>query len=216
MGTFEDALRERLNVINSVGEDQTTWQKLHNARLREKQQQDQAYSQQLAQYQAQIQQRSNVGQMQGGFGTTGGSGSFNYQGGNASMGDKFEQFKNSIANKESSGNYNARNGQTGAMGKYQIMPSNLMGAHTGWDYEALGYDVSTTQFMQSPEIQEKIASYKLQQYYNKYGPAGASIAWYAGPGAAQSYVNSGQVSKGAEAGGYPSVWEYMQAVTGGR
>lgn len=202
MGTFEDALRERLNVINSVGEDQTTWQKLYNSRMREKQMQEQEYQRRQAQYNASVQAQQNSSAIQSGFGTTGG-------------GTGFDSFKNSIGKHESSNNYGAVNKNSGAMGKYQIMPSNIQGAGRGWDYEALGYDVSTNAFMKSPDIQEKIASYKLQQYYNKYGAAGAAIAWYAGPGTANKYVNSGQVSSKIQSGGYPSIYAYMQAILNG-
>ena len=204
MGTFEDALRERLDIINGIGEEQTTWQRQYNQRMREKQMQDQMLRQREAQYNAQVQQNSNQQAMQSGFGTTGAG-----QGG-------FGAFKNSIGAHESSNNYNARNKDSGAMGKYQIMPSNIIGAGRGWDYEALGYDISPTQFMQSPEIQEKIASYKLQQYYNKYGAAGAAIAWYAGPGMANKYVNSGQLTNGNTGqAGYPSIYAYMKAILNG-
>lgn len=207
MGTFEDALRERLDVINSIGEAQTTWEKLRNNRLREKQAQDELYRQREAQYNSLVQQRQNANDMQSGFGAVGGS--------SGGGGGGFQSFMNSIGMKESSNNYSARNNYSGAMGKYQIMPSNIKGSGRGWDYEALGYDISTSAFMKSPEIQEKIASYKLQQYYNKYGPAGAAIAWYAGPGLAAKYVNSGQVSRSMESGGYPSVYAYMQAILRG-
>jgi hypothetical protein len=117
--------------------------------------------------------------------------------------------------KESNNNYSAVNKHSGAMGKYQIMPSNIRGKGRGWDYEALGRDVTTQQFMQSPEIQEKIARYKLQSYYQRYGPAGASIAWYAGPGAAQKYAKNGYVSNAGQANGYPSIAAYMNAITNG-
>ena len=208
MGTFEDALRERLDIINQRGEEQTTWSKMYNARMQEKKMQEQVYNQQLAAYNAAVQRSQNQSNMQNGFGVTGGT-----SGGGGDKG--FSSFQNSIASKESGGNYNARNSYSGAMGKYQIMPSNIQGTGKGWDYEALGYDVSTAAFMKSPEIQEKIASYKLQQYYNKYGAAGAAVAWYAGPGVANKYVNSGQVSKSMQSGGYPSVYAYMQAILNG-
>ena len=198
MGTFEDALRERLDAINSIGEAQTTWQKLYNARKREQAAQSQNLAQRQAAWQSQVIQQQNQQNFGSNFSTGGGS--------------AFNQFKNAIGLKESNNNYGARNSQSGAMGKYQIMPSNIKGAGIGWDYEALGYDVSTSQFMKSPQIQEQIANYKLQQYYNKYGPAGAAIAWYAGPGTANKYVNSGQVSRTSEYGGYPSVFAYMQAI----
>jgi hypothetical protein len=65
--------------------------------------------------------------------------------------------------------------------------------------------------LNSPEIQEKIATAKLKQYYDAYGPAGAAVAWYAGPGAAKKYVKSGKASTGNE-GAYPSVSGYMQSI----
>lgn len=198
MGTFEDALRERLDAINSIGDAQTTWQKLSSARRREQEAQQQSLSQRQAAWQSQVIAQQHQQNMGSNFSV----------GGN----DAFSQFKNAIGMKESSNNYGAVNRSSGAMGKYQIMPGNIRGAGTGWDYEALGYDVSTSQFMKSPQIQEKIANYKLQQYYNKYGPAGAAIAWYAGPNTANRYVNSGQVSRTSQYGGYPSVFAYMQAI----
>lgn len=127
-------------------------------------------------------------------------------------GGSFQKFMQAISSQESGNNYGARNSLSGAMGKYQIMPSNIMGINSGWDKEALGYDINIAQFMNSPEIQERIAQYKLQQYYTKYGPAGAAIAWYAGPGAAQKYVSSGAASTRGEAGGHPSVSAYMQSI----
>jgi hypothetical protein len=126
----------------------------------------------------------------------------------------FDQFVSSIGQKESSNNYSARNKNSGAMGKYQIMPANIAGKGRGWDYEATGQDFSAQQFMSSPEIQEKVARYKLQQYYNKYGAAGASVAWYAGPGAAQKYAKTGYASNSTEKWGMPSVASYINNILG--
>lgn len=124
--------------------------------------------------------------------------------GNAS----FDAFMNAIGSKESGGNYRARNKSSGALGKYQIMPGNLGGKKSGWDYEALGRDVTPGQFMASPQIQEAIARYKLQQYYNKYGARGAAIAWYAGPGALK--YSSGSLNRGQN--GYPSINSYARDI----
>lgn len=120
----------------------------------------------------------------------------------------FDQFMAAISSQESGGNYSARNRSSGAMGKYQIMPGNLGGKGSGWDYEALGRDVSPQQFMNSPQIQEQIARYQLQKYYNKYGARGAAIAWYAGPGALK--YSSGSLNRGQ--GGYPSISSYAQSI----
>jgi hypothetical protein len=118
----------------------------------------------------------------------------------------FEKFVNAITGQESGGNYSARNKSSGAMGRYQIMPSNLGGRKSGWDYEALGYDVTHQQFMSNPKIQDAIARYKLQQYYNKYGAWGAAVAWYAGPGAVS------RANKDKSQGAYPTIRQYANSI----
>lgn len=119
----------------------------------------------------------------------------------------FDAFLNAISGQESGGNYNARNSGSGAMGRFQVMPGNIAGAG-GWDKEALGYDISTSQFQNNPKLQDQIARYKLQQYYNKYGPRGAAIAWYAGPGAVR--YSSGALSRHQKGG--PSINDYANSV----
>jgi hypothetical protein len=123
----------------------------------------------------------------------------------------FQKFMNAISQQESGGNYGAINRSSGALGKYQVMPSNILGVHKGWDWEVLGRDINTADYINNPQIQEQIASGKLKQYYNAYGPAGAAIAWYAGPGAAQKYVQSGKASTGSQ-GAFPTVSGYMQSI----
>jgi len=114
---------------------------------------------------------------------------------------------NAIRNQESNNNYGAINRDSGASGAYQVMPANLQGSGRGWDYEALGRDISMAQFMSSPQIQDQIAKYKLNQYLQKYGAAGAAVAWYGGPGAV-----SNMYSKTTQAGGYPSLYAYWTSV----
>jgi len=160
------------------------------------------------------QQRNMNNQMARGVNVSTGPGQQQQQGSNQSYkpgptGNKsFDAFMSAISGQESGGNYNARNRSSGAMGKYQIMPGNIQGSKKGWDYEALGRDVTPGQFMGSPQIQEQIARYKLQQYYNKYGARGAAIAWYAGPGALR--YSSGSLNRGQ--GGYPSISSYAQSI----
>ena len=207
MGSFQDALRSRLSAIDESGEGQTTWTRMKNQRDRAKAQAGQELDWQKSLWArsnlaARNQQglAGNVTQTKGGAGASGDAG--------------YEKFVSSIMAKESSNNYNARNKHSGAMGAYQIMPANLGGTKSGWDYEALGHDVTPQQFMASPQIQDQIARTKLQQYYNRYGAAGASVAWYAGEGAANKYAKSGQASTRTEANGYPSVQAYVNAITG--
>jgi len=120
----------------------------------------------------------------------------------------FGKFINEIARRESGGRYSAVNPDSGAMGKYQIMPGNLGGRGSGWDYAALGYDVSRSQFMSSPKIQEAIAQYQLRKYYNAYGPWGAAVAWYAGPGA----LKYSQASLRRRQGKYSSIATYADSI----
>ena len=96
------------------------------------------------------------------------------------------------------------------MGKYSILASALGGNKSGWDYQALGYDVTPQQFM-APEIQEKVATYHLKRLYDRFGPAGAAVAWYAGEGTAAKWVksNGGGAYNTGQAGGYPSINAYV-------
>lgn len=139
---------------------------------------------------------------------TGDGGSPNFFSGNiptVAGGGSFENFVRAISGQESGGNYSSRNGSSGAMGRYQIMPGNIAGSG-GWDKEALGYNVTPQQFMSNPKLQDAIARYKLQQYYKKYGPRGAAIAWYAGPGAV------GRVGGNKSQGAYPTINQYANQI----
>ena len=112
----------------------------------------------------------------------------------------FGSFVNAIAGKESGGSYQAINKDSGAMGKYQIMPSNIEGPG-GWDMEILGRNITPQQFMSNPALQDKIALGKLRQYYNKYGARGAASAWYSGD--PNKWQNT------SSQGGYPSIAAYV-------
>lgn len=114
-----------------------------------------------------------------------------------------DKLMRAIRSQESSDNYSAVNRDSGAMGGYQIMPFNL----DPWSQEALGRSVSQSEFMSSPQIQDQIARYKLGQYLNKYGAAGAAVAWYGGPGAV-SHMDDNK----PQAGGYPSLRAYWEAI----
>lgn len=128
-------------------------------------------------------------------------------------GNSFDNFMNAIAAQESGGNYNARGIRTRwgtALGKYQILDSNI----PSWSRGALGRSVSVNEFLNNPRIQDAIARWQLQNYYNKYGPAGAAVAWYSGEGNASRYLRSrGQGYNSRQNGGqFPSINEYAQAI----
>lgn len=116
-----------------------------------------------------------------------------------------EAFINAIAGQESGGSYDAENSDTGAYGKYQILPSNW----PEWAEEAgIGADAPRT-----PENQEIVARFKLGQYYDKYGARGAAIAWYGGEGAL-NYSDEALNRKQGDNGEYPSINEYADEVLG--
>ena len=133
-----------------------------------------------------------------------------YSGGES--GDEFSKLMASFGIQESGGNYNAKNGRTGASGKYQILPKNW----PSWSQEA-GLPAGAEM---TPENQEKVARFKLRQYYDKYGAEGAAVAWYSGETNAQRWVNGqstdvwGQPWDAPQHGNEPSIKEYAKSVTG--
>lgn len=139
-------------------------------------------------------------------GYTGGGGSSPVRGG-AGGGSDFDRFINSIIAQESGGNYGAVNRHSGALGRYQIMPSNI----SSWSRGALGQSITPQQFLSNPQYQDQIAKWQLQNYYNQFGPAGAAVAWYAGPGNAQKYVKNPN-GWNKKQGNYPSIAQYVAQV----
>lgn len=117
-------------------------------------------------------------------------------------GNEFDNLVAAIGGQESGGNYNAKNGRTGASGKYQIMPDNW----PSWSQEA-GLPAGAEM---TPENQEIVARFKLKQYYDKYGARGAAIAWYGGEGALKYSAEAMNRKQGN--GDEPSINEYADSV----
>lgn len=117
-------------------------------------------------------------------------------------GNEFNNLVAAIGGQESGGDYNAKNGRTGASGKYQIMPDNW----PSWSQEA-GLPAGAEM---TPENQEIVARFKLKQYYDKYGARGAAIAWYGGEGALSYSANAMNKKQGN--GDEPSINEYADSV----
>jgi hypothetical protein len=124
--------------------------------------------------------------------------------GTTPVGGDLGRLMRAIRGQESSGNYGAYNGDSGASGAYQILSSNI----PEWSQEALGHQISQAQFMSSPQLQDAIARYKLNQLMNSRGMAGAVATWYGGDwGYHHMYDKRPQ-------NGYPSMYDYVMSVLG--
>jgi hypothetical protein len=117
-------------------------------------------------------------------------------------------FMQALGATESGHNPNARNARTGAAGTFQILPSN----YPSWAKEA-GVDPGD----RSAGAQHKVASFKMQQYFNQFGSWEAvAVAWYAGPGtvaAWQKNPNAPRFTRKQGKGNEPSIAEYVSMVT---
>lgn len=184
---YDEAIRRRLSLINQWGDEANSYAS----------QRAQAIQARRAAEQAQMQQQQSYA----GEPTT-----YALQG--TAKGDNFNNFLRAIAKRESGGRYGVVNRDSGALGKYQIMPGNV----GPWSQAALGRRVSTSQFLKSPRLQEQIAQYQLRQYYNRYGAQGAAVAWYAGPGTAKKYLRAGGRGYNQPQGKYSSISAYALGI----
>jgi hypothetical protein len=110
-------------------------------------------------------------------------------------------FLYAIAQQEGN-SYSAVNPSSGALGKYQVLPSNV----ASWTKRALGYSLTPQQFLSSPAAQEKTVRDRLGGYFREYGPAGAASAWYSGD---PKLATSTRPQPGG-----PSVAGYVKSVLG--
>jgi len=92
-----------------------------------------------------------------------------------------------IESGSAAGNYSAigpatRTGDR-ALGAYQMMGANL----PQWSRDAIGREVGKVEFLRSVELQDKIFEHRFGSYMKKYGPEGASRAWFAGEGGMKNW-----------------------------
>lgn len=128
------------------------------------------------------------------------SGGIRSGGGKSAGGSALDRFMYAISGQESGHNYNARNPDSGASGRFQIMPANW----GPWSREVFGRVVART-----PQNQDKVARYKMNQYYRQFGRWDlVARAWYAGPGS----VKYSQRALSRPQGRYPSINEYVWSV----
>lgn len=77
---------------------------------------------------------------------------------------------------ESGGDYHAVNANSGALGKWQVMPANL----PGWLAESGLPSMTDQEYLDSQTAQNTLALHILGGDYDKWGPRGAAAVWYSG------------------------------------
>lgn len=134
----------------------------------------------------------------------------NDNGVNARVSGAFDQFKSvemaaaakAIKTIESGGNYSAlgpatRTGDR-AYGAYQVM-----GANVGpWSEKHFGQRLTPDQFRANPQAQDAVFNGEFGRLSSRYGPEGASRAWFAGEGGMNRMAAKDVV--GTNVGGYGS------------
>jgi len=133
---------------------------------------------------------------------------------NATTKPEINRLMKAIASQESGGNHELINGDSGASGKWQVMPENI----PEWSRAALGREVSHAEFMANPKLQQQIVSHRLNLYLNQQSTTlpleqrirMAASGWYSGQ---QKLWNNTrpQYSNGRR---YPSIAEYTASVWG--
>lgn len=101
----------------------------------------------------------------------------------SSQGGHIEKIAHAIGKIETGGHKNPYRAVTNAgkgrvaLGKYQILNTNLK----SWSKEAIGREVTRSEFLTDPELQEQIAKYKMQQYLDQHGsPEDVASMWLSG------------------------------------
>jgi hypothetical protein len=207
LNDYHQGLMDQLNQINTMGASATAdYQNLAAQQAQAKALQQAAANAALAN-----KTTTNLNQLQSQAQVDTGSSNVGVKTPTGTGKNTFSNFLGAISQRESGGNYKAVNRDSGALGKYQIMPGNV----PSWSKEALGHSITAQQFISNPAIQEKIAQYKLNYYYSKYGPAGAAVAWYAGEGTAKKYIAQNGVGFNKPQGSYSSISAYALGILRG-
>jgi hypothetical protein len=122
-------------------------------------------------------------------------------------------FRAAIIGKESGGNYNAVNPDSGALGIGQVMPENV----GPWTQKYLGRSLTPQQFLDNPAAQDAVVNGRFRDMLNDQAAAGykgeeairrAAAVWYSGRGELWNNTRP-QYSNGRR---YPSIAEYTKAI----
>lgn len=141
---------------------------------------------------------------------------------------RIDRLRNAIISQESAGDAGVVNKDSSALGLAQIMPDNLAPKDTdgneiknsGWDFEALGRDLTPEQFLADPDAQIQIINHQLSKIFDAQITAGKSeddairrtaAAWYSGdPNKASD--DTPQNWEGDPSKAYPSIQDYSDDV----
>ena len=132
-------------------------------------------------------------------------------GGSSGNGDR-DDLRLRILRQESGGDAQAVNVDSGALGKYQVMPENV----APWSQECLGRSLSQAEFMAQPALQDRIADCKLGQAFTQAKESGESdfeacrstaAIWYSGDASLKNST--------VPQNGYPSIRSYTEQVCNG-
>jgi murein DD-endopeptidase MepM/ murein hydrolase activator NlpD len=124
-----------------------------------------------------------------------------------------EKLMKAIATQESGNNPKLINNDSGASGKWQIMPANI----GPWSLAAVGRRVSHAEFMASPELQRQISKHRLALYLKEQSTPGrteeevirrVASLWYSGRSHLWNNTRP-QFSNGRQ---YPSIDSYTRSV----
>lgn len=127
--------------------------------------------------------------------------------------DTISSLASALTSQESGGNYNAVNKDSGALGKYQIMPSNLAAYAIGADGQPLSDSPADQQyFLNNSSVQDNAFNAMLSDLNTRYNgdPAKVAAAYYGGDGAVQVL---GTPAGDTPQGKYPSINAYVKSIT---
>lgn len=105
-----------------------------------------------------------------------------------------------LAEAQQEGGYDSVNSSSGALGRWQVLPSNV----AAWTKEALGRSLTPDEYLHSHAAQNAVARVHLGGYFEQYGLRGAASAWYSG--------NPSLKNSTAPVAGGPSIKEYTESV----
>jgi hypothetical protein len=124
-----------------------------------------------------------------------------------------QAFREAIIGKESGGNYNAVNPDSGALGIGQVMPENV----GPWTQKYLGRKLTPQQFLKDPASQDAVINGRFKDMIQDQQSAGfkgeqmirrAAAVWYSGQSNLWNDTRP-QYSNGRQ---YPSIAEYTKAI----